>query len=135
MWRSRVTNSSKEKEDELIRFMLYDTDFSLGTHFDYMHYPQLFSDLKSSVSLRYLLESPYMKELLKARASEIVELLSSQDCLTIVTAYFDKVEPLIQQNNIRYYGTVGTGYINKWNTLIEYLENRGTYFLSFINEL
>lgn len=134
-WKSREIDETLEKCDGLIRFMLYDTDFSLGTHYDYSHYPQLFSDIKSNENLKYLFECPQLVALIKSRSEELVELLSSQECIEMVQEYFTDIEPLIKQNNIRHYGTVGTGYINKWNTLIEFLENRSATYLTFINEL
>ena len=135
MWRSRDVDDSLAKSDGLIRFMLYDTDFSLGTHFDYTHYPNLISDFKANSSLKYLFENKQFLESLKSRAAELVPLFSSQECREMVIDYFNNIEPLIQQNNIRYYGIIGGSYLNMWNTLIEYLENRGSYYSTFIEEL
>ena len=134
-WRSRELDESIEKSDGLIRFMLYDTDFSLGTHNDYTHYPRLFELFESNSSLKYLLQSPNLVSLIKSRTEELVPLLSSDECLNMVVNYHDKVEPLIVQNNMRHYGDSVMGHVTLWNTLLEYLQNRSLYYVSFINEL
>ena len=134
-WRSRNINEDVENEDGLIRFMLYDTDFSLGSHYDYTHYPKLFEFLKNNSSLKYLLETPQLLSLIKTRSAEMISVLSSQECLNAVTDYFDVVGPLIQQNNLRHYGSSDAGYVSKWDTLMDYLENRGSYYSTFINDL
>ena len=134
-WRSREIDPTIDKADGLLRFMLYDTDFSWGTHFDYTHYPRLFEIFKSSSTLKYLLETPQLLNLIKTRAVEVANMLSSDECRNLVVNYFEKVEPLIQQNNLRHYGTTNAGYISKWSTMIEYLDNRSTYYLDIIKNL
>lgn len=134
-WRSKKTNNSINKCDGLIRFMLFDTDFSLGTHYDYIHYPRLFDLFKSSSSLKYIFDCPWLISFIKERANQIVNLISSDDCVNMVISYYNDIEPLIKQNNIRFYGKEEAGHTSLWNKLFAHLQNRSTYYMSFVNEL
>jgi len=134
-WRSRKMSDDLEKSDCLIRFMLYDTDFSLGTHYSYDHYPQLFDSLKGLRNYKYLLETPKMIQLIKQRSIEIVNMLSSQECLDAINDYYDFMKPLICQNNVRHFGKEEAGQTVKWNKLISHIENRGIYYLKFVESL
>ena len=134
-WRSRIYDESNEMSDQKIRFMLYDTDFSLGTHFDYTHYPQLFSQIEASSTLKYLFESNDFLLLLKERANSFTALLSSDETINYIEEYYDFVEPLIKQSNIRYYGIEDVGQQTRYDTMIDFLQNRADYYNSFISEL
>ena len=132
-WRSRNVDQSIACSDGKFRFMLYDTDYSLGRQTSYSSYPKLFERLKSSYT-RYLLESPNMLAMIKQRAQEMVAMLSSQECLDLVENYYLDVKPLIELDNIRY-GHSASSSLNRWNTINEFLNNRASYYLSFIDEL
>lgn len=134
-WRSRIYDESNEMSDQKIRFMLYDTDFSLGTHFDYTHYPQLFTQIEASSTLKYLFESSDFLLLLKERANSLTALLSSDETINYIEEYYDFVEPLIKQSNIRYYGIEDVGQQTRYDAMIDFLQNRAAYYNSFIFEL
>lgn len=135
MWRSRSVDPSIDKSDGQIRFMLYDTDFSLGTHYGYDHYPKLFETFKTSSTLKYIFECPQLLSQIIERFQQFVELLSSTECIDMVTNYYNSVESLIRQSNMRFYGKEEAGQTKLYNTMIEYLQNRGEYYLSFVNGL
>ena len=132
-WRSR-NKTDVVYSDGLFRFMLFDTDFALGRSHGYQDYPSLLEKIGESTRYNYLLQSQTFVDLLKNRANELVPLFSSEDCLSMISDYYDKVKTLIEIDSVRFGRTISIAY-DRWNTVYSFLENRGKYYLDFINQL
>ena len=134
-WRSRYVDKAIPCSDGLLRFMMYDTDASLGYKLDVSDYPNIFNLMKANNKQKYLLESTFFMSEFCDRAEEIAQMLSSEDCISLVQNYVDEITPLVKQDNYRYWGYEEVGFINSaQEKLIEFVQNRAQYYLSFIND-
>lgn len=132
-WRSRK-QTEDAYSDGLFRYMLFDTDFSLGSVNEYQDYPKLIEKLKNSNDYKYLFLSQEFVALIKNRANQIVPVISNNDYLELALDYYNKLYSLIELDALRFGHTVSK-IQNRWDTVYEFLQNRANYFLEYINEL
>ena len=134
-WRSRYIDESSNYSDGRIRFMLFDTDISLGAIDAYDHYPYLFTNIKNDSRQSYLFKSKKFVEMFCERGREISSLMSSEETASLVEKYYDSIKMLIAQNNIRFYGSASRGQNDRMNVHLEYLQKRSVYYNSFLDEI
>lgn len=128
-WMSRSVDENIEKCDKLMRFMLMDTDISCGESFSVDHNPFSRDDFKNK--LKQLMKNEEFYSKIYGRAKEISEMLSSEETITLIENYYSKVENLIKQNSVRFYGKEEAGQTKRYNKLIDWYKNRSQYFVSF----
>lgn len=128
-WMSRVIDENVNKSDGLMRFMLFDTDYSSGSNYSADHNPFLLDNFKNR--LTNLMKNEEFFNKMYNRAKEINEMLSKEEILTMVKDYYAKNERLIRQNNLRYYGKEEAGQTDRYTKLIDFYTNRSNYFVSF----
>ena len=135
-WRSRNANDEIGKSDGRIRFMMYDTDMSLGNTLTVSDYPLIFEKIKNNNKHKYLFECERFVSTLYERVQEIVGMLSSDDCKQFVQDYVDMINPLVKQDNYRYFGREEVKHINNArDIMIDFINNRATFYLEFVSQL
>lgn len=134
-WRSRIYNSKGDKSDTLFRFILYDSDISLGIFRGPDEYPKLFERIIDNESLSYLFKSEFFMNLFENRAYWFIEKIHNESCISLITDYYEELVPIIEQNNYRWFGHEDVEQDYLFNLVIDYLENRANYFVEFLNQL
>lgn len=128
-WKSRSIDENIQKCDCLMRFMLMDTDISYGESFSVDHNPFSRDDFKDK--LKQLMKNEEFYSKIYAKAKEISAILSSEETINMIENYYSKVEYLIKQNSVRFYGIEEAGQTKRYNKLIDWYKNRSQYFVSF----
>ncbi len=132
MWASR-NKSEKPYEDQKFRFMLYDTDMSLGLTVFGADY-NIFETSKGTMDLlNALLLKNYFREYFSQKVYSFVEKMSKENTVDIANKIYQTYVDFVNEDCYRHLGTSHS--VTHYNKIISFLTDRNAYYIAHIDLL